>query len=182
METRELLLREGTLCAPTVGVWRSTVRGGDALPAGRVVGTLEVLGRRLALIVPAGVRGVALPVRAGPSPVEYGEVLIEVGAGGAVEHVEEVIGPAEVPGGLAVTAPIDGIFYRRPAPDQPNFVEVGAVVTQGVTVGLMEVMKTFHPVTYGGPGLPDPARVVAIPPRDQQEMAAGDVLLVVESV
>jgi len=87
---------------------------------------------------------------------------------------------ASVDGGLAVRAPIDGIFYRRPSPDQPNFVEVGAVLKAGVTVGLLEVMKTFNPVTYGGSGLPASARVVSVPAADQQEVAAGDVLLVIE--
>lgn len=186
METRALLERTGdegaTLCAPTVGIWRVAVGVGDAMPAGRVLGTLEVLGRRIALAVPPGVRGVARPIGGtGPRPVEYGEALIEVGEAVGLEDVEDTAATAAATeGGFAVRAPIDGIFYRRPSPDQPNFLEVGATVTAGTTVGLLEVMKTFHPVTYGGPGLPDPARVVAVPAKDQQELASGDVLIVVE--
>jgi biotin carboxyl carrier protein len=186
VETRELLLVKtdagDVLAAPTVGVWRGSRVAGDALPAGRSVGTLEVLGRRIALVVPPGVRGVAkAPGGRAPRPVEYGETLLEVGAAVGLEDVEDVArAAASVDGGLAVRAPIDGIFYRRPSPDQPNFVEVGAVLKAGVTVGLLEVMKTFNPVTYGGSGLPASARVVAVPAADQQEVAAGDVLLVIE--
>ncbi len=186
METRELLLRStddgDVLCAPTVGVWRVAVASGDAMPAGRTLGTLEILGRRVALAVPSGVRGTARPVGPpGPRPVEYGEAIVEVGGAVGFEEADATDdGPASVQGGVPVRAPIDGIFYRRPSPDQPNFVEVGATVSAGSTLGLLEVMKTFHPVVYGGPGLPDPARVVALPAGDQQEMASGDVLVIVE--
>lgn len=46
----------------------------------------------------------------------------------------------------AITAPVLGIFYRAAKPDQPPLVEVGAHVEAGQTVGVIEVMKTFHEV------------------------------------
>lgn len=46
-----------------------------------------------------------------------------------------------------VKAPVLGVFYRRPAPDQPIFVDEGGAVAAGQTIGLIEVMKTFHEVT-----------------------------------
>jgi antagonist of KipI len=46
-----------------------------------------------------------------------------------------------------IAAPVLGIFYRAAKPDQPPLVEVGARVAAGQTVGLIEVMKTFHEVT-----------------------------------
>ena len=184
MESRELLERDGVLCSPSVGIWRVGVAYGDGIPAGRCLGTLEILGRRVALVVPVGVRGVAVPVQpGGPRAVEYGQPLVEVGAATGLADDPDApgaAGPARTEGGIAVTAPIDGIFYARPAPDLPDFVTVGAVLRLGATVGLLEVMKTFHPVAYGGSGLPDPARVVAIRAKDQQEVASGDVLIVVE--
>ena len=45
-----------------------------------------------------------------------------------------------------IQAPIPGIFYRRPAPDQPAFKNDGDAIARGDTVGLIEVMKTFTPV------------------------------------
>jgi acetyl-CoA carboxylase biotin carboxyl carrier protein len=42
---------------------------------------------------------------------------------------------------------------------------------------LLEVMKTFHRVTYGGPGLPDTARVVRVLIADGDDVNAGDPLL-----
>ncbi|GAA3358302.1 MULTISPECIES: acetyl-CoA carboxylase [Saccharopolyspora] len=45
-----------------------------------------------------------------------------------------------------VNAALPGVFYRRPAPDQEPFVEVGAMVQEGQTIALIEVMKTFSEV------------------------------------
>ncbi|SFW73185.1 acetyl-CoA carboxylase [Amycolatopsis australiensis] len=45
-----------------------------------------------------------------------------------------------------VVSPIPGVFYRRPEPDSPEYVTAGQQVAAGDTVGLVEVMKSFHPV------------------------------------
>jgi acetyl-CoA carboxylase carboxyltransferase component/biotin carboxyl carrier protein len=79
--------------------------------------------------------------------------------------------------GLAVRAPSSGRYWARPAPDKPPFVSVGDLVTAGQTVCLLEVMKTFHRVTYGGPGLPERARVTAVRPQDGDDLTAEQVIL-----
>ena len=45
--------------------------------------------------------------------------------------------------GTQIRAPMVGSFYRRPSPDQPPFVEVGARVTAGDPLCLIEVMKLY---------------------------------------
>ena len=47
---------------------------------------------------------------------------------------------------LAVTAPLTGIFYRSASPQAPPFVQVGAAVSVGDVVGLIEAMKLFNEV------------------------------------
>ncbi|MCE8013962.1 biotin carboxyl carrier domain-containing protein [Halomonas daqingensis] len=42
-----------------------------------------------------------------------------------------------------IQAPFPGVFYRRPAPDKPVFVEEGQRVEVGTVIGLIEVMKQF---------------------------------------
>ena len=87
---------------------------------------------------------------------------------------------ADLPvGARAVVAPTDGVFYRRAAPGAPAFVELGQTVRTGQALGLVEVMKTFNQVLYGGPDLPDVATVVEIRAEDGQEIRAGQVLLLV---
>lgn len=47
---------------------------------------------------------------------------------------------------------LPGTFYRRPAPDQPPYVEEGAQVKEGDVIGLVEVMKTFTEVKSDATG------------------------------
>lgn len=48
-----------------------------------------------------------------------------------------------------IVCPMMGIFHRRPSPDAPPFAEEGQRVGQDTTIGLVEVMKSFFPVTAG---------------------------------
>lgn len=45
-----------------------------------------------------------------------------------------------------ILSPIPGVFYRRPSPDQEEYVKPGDKVKAGDTIGLVEVMKTFHEI------------------------------------
>jgi len=45
-----------------------------------------------------------------------------------------------------VRAQMPGTFYRRPDPESDFYVEEGDSVSAGDTVGLIEVMKSFHEV------------------------------------
>ena len=44
---------------------------------------------------------------------------------------------------VAVKAPMVGTFYAAPAPTEPPFVQKGAHIEVGATLGLIEVMKVF---------------------------------------
>jgi biotin carboxyl carrier protein len=83
---------------------------------------------------------------------------------------------------ITVPAPSEGIFYRRPAPDAPSFVEVGSEVHTGTVLGLVEVMKCFNQITYGGVGLPEKGKVAKILVDDAQEVQFDEVLFLVEPV
>ena len=51
-----------------------------------------------------------------------------------------------------VLSPLPGTFYRRPAPDQPPYKEVGDRIEAGDVIGLVEVMKSFHEVKADSSG------------------------------
>lgn len=53
---------------------------------------------------------------------------------------------------FVVQSPLPGVFYRRPAPDQPVYVEEGATVTADQTIGLVEIMKQFAEIKAGAAG------------------------------
>ena len=47
---------------------------------------------------------------------------------------------------ITVKSPIIGTFYRKPAPDKPNFAEVGQSISVGDTVCVIEAMKLFNEI------------------------------------
>ena len=51
-----------------------------------------------------------------------------------------------------IRSPIPGIFYRRPSPEEDEFVQEGDTVEAGAVVGLVEVMKQFHDVVSEAAG------------------------------
>lgn len=47
---------------------------------------------------------------------------------------------------ITIKSPMIGTFYRKPAPDKPAFIEVGANVSKGDTVCVIEAMKLFNEI------------------------------------
>jgi acetyl-CoA carboxylase biotin carboxyl carrier protein len=45
-----------------------------------------------------------------------------------------------------IKSPMPGTFYRRPDPESDPFVNEGDAISPGDTVGLVEVMKSFHEI------------------------------------
>lgn len=70
-----------------------------------------------------------------------------------------------------IKSPIPGTFYRKPAPDEPAFKEVGDSVAKGDTIGLVEVMKTFHEVKADAEGT-----IAAFPLDDAEPVMAGQTI------
>lgn len=47
---------------------------------------------------------------------------------------------------VEIPSPIVGTFYRKPAPDADNFVEVGAEITVDTVVCIVEAMKVMNEI------------------------------------
>lgn len=47
---------------------------------------------------------------------------------------------------VTIKSPMIGTFYRKAAPDKPNFVEVGDEVAPGKVVCIIEAMKLFNEI------------------------------------
>jgi len=172
------------LTSPAVGWFRPAVRAGDLLNPGELLGTLEVLGRVHALVAPRH-RGLVLGELVARG-VGYGETLavIDPALGHAAGEPASTATAAarRAASGLVFTAPTSGRYYGRPAPGKPPFVVVGDEVAEGRTLCLLEVMKTFNRVTYGGPGLPPRARVAELLATDESDVDAGTPLIRFEPV
>ena len=97
-------------------------------------------------------------------------------AGGAPSGGAAGGGEAEDEDGLvSVTSPMVGTFYRRPAPDQPAFVEVGQHVEAGDTLCLIEAMKLFNEIVAEEAGV---VRTIAL--EDAAPAEFGQLLFLLE--
>ena len=76
---------------------------------------------------------------------------------------------------LEVRVPMSGIFYRKPSPDEPSYVEVGDVVKKKQVLALLESMKIFQKVKSPAVGT-----VVEILAENEQALADDDLMFVLE--
>ncbi|MGC8833262.1 MAG: acetyl-CoA carboxylase biotin carboxyl carrier protein [Armatimonadota bacterium] len=125
--------------------------------------------------------GVRLSLRTGSSAVEGASHAPEVPAAAYVPpplvdaQAEQAVPVEDESRYAAITAPMAGVFYRTPRPDEPPFVEEGDTVEVGQTVGLIEAMKVFSPVLSDVSG-----RVVLVKARNGSTVQEGEVLMLVE--
>lgn len=167
------------LLCPSVGTVLEPPADGALVRAGQPILTLDVLGRARVVVAPPEAIGTLEPLVKPEQPLGFGDPVARLRA---VEG-QSVVRAREQAAGqttLAFRSPMAGRFYGRPAPDKPAFVKVGDRVTRGQTLGLLEVMKTFHRLTYGGDDLPDEARIVAIRVRDDDDIDADAPLFDLE--
>lgn len=73
--------------------------------------------------------------------------------------------------GAEITSPMVGTFYRKPAPDAPNFVEVGTAVSEGQTLCIIEAMKVMNEIKAERSGT-----ICALVATDGNPVQYGDVL------
>lgn len=78
---------------------------------------------------------------------------------------------------LSIVSPMTGVFYRTPSPDSPPFIEVGDIVSEGQTVGMIEAMKVFSEVPAEVSG-----RVVEIVAESGKLVNSDDPLIYLEPV
>ncbi|WP_170426614.1 acetyl-CoA carboxylase biotin carboxyl carrier protein [Ruegeria arenilitoris] len=96
--------------------------------------SLNVRVSRMSQTAPAPVQ-VAVPAAA-PAPVAAPAAAAPAEAPAAQED------PASHPG--AVTSPMVGTVYMQPEPGAPAFITVGASVSEGDTLLIVEAMKTMN--------------------------------------
>jgi acetyl-CoA carboxylase biotin carboxyl carrier protein len=73
---------------------------------------------------------------------------------------------------VAIEAPMVGVFYHAPAPNEPAFVEVGSRVEAGQTIGVIEAMKVFNEINSEVEGT-----VVQIVAGNAELVEAGSTLI-----
>jgi acetyl-CoA carboxylase biotin carboxyl carrier protein len=116
--------------------------GGTRIVADRSGSTVAARPAAGAVAAPAAPAPVAAPPT--PAPAAAAPSAPAAAPAGSAAPVDASL--------VTVTAPMVGVFYRAPEPGAPAFVEIGARVEEGATMGLVEVMKMFNSVTAPASG------------------------------
>lgn len=74
-----------------------------------------------------------------------------------------------------VESPLVGTFYRKPSPDDPNFVNEGDVVKKGDTLCIVEAMKLMNEIEA-----PSDGKIVKIALTDGQVAEFGELLFLID--
>ncbi len=93
---------------------------------------------------PSADAGAALAIHEGlaPSSAQMGSSAVPALAQeGPLPSSETALGGS---GLIEITSPMVGTFYRAPAPDAPSYVELGASVSPGDTLCIIEAMKLMN--------------------------------------
>jgi biotin carboxyl carrier protein len=77
---------------------------------------------------------------------------------------------------VEVRAVMSGVFYRRPAPDQPAYVEVGDQVKKKQVLALLETMKVFQKVKSPAAGT-----ILEVAVENETPLKDGDLMFVIEA-
>ena len=76
---------------------------------------------------------------------------------------------------VEVRAPMSGVFYSKPAPDQPPYVEEGNEVKKKQVLALLETMKVFQKVKAPVNGV-----VKKIIAENETALADDDLMFIIE--
>jgi acetyl-CoA carboxylase biotin carboxyl carrier protein len=76
---------------------------------------------------------------------------------------------------IEVRAPMSGVFYRQPSPDQPPYVNVGDTVKKKQVLALLETMKVFQKVKCPANG-----RIVEIIAENESALKDDDPMFIIE--
>ena len=139
-----------------VGELKITVSKGDPIPTNSTPQPVSAAPVTSAPAAPAG-----RPVPAAPAPPQT--------------DASKIASRAAAEGLLTITAPLLGTFYVAPEPGAPPFTQVGALVTEDTTVGLIEVMKVFNSVRSGVRGT-----VVEVVAQNGQFVEYGQTLFLIK--
>lgn len=77
---------------------------------------------------------------------------------------------------VEVRTPMSGIFYRKAAPDQPPYVEVGDTVKKKQVIALLETMKVFQKVKSPANG-----KILEIAAENETPLKDDDLMFVIET-
>ena len=124
--------------------------------------------------------------------VTQGEESVKISRGGSFARVDNIVSQAPISAsqasvqneeiveekkieGNAVTSPIVGTFYRKPAPDKDPFIKVGDSVEAGDVLCIIEAMKMMNEIKSDYSGV-----IQSIEVEDGQPVEFGQSIIIIK--
>lgn len=76
---------------------------------------------------------------------------------------------------IKILSPLPGIFYRKPSPNDKEYVKEGDKVKKGTVLGLIEVMKQYNELESDVDG-----QLISFEVQDAQEVAIGEPIATIQ--
>ena len=184
----ELKESQYSILSPGVGYYSLCPPNGTVLIGGSNVGKLRILNTVYNLHIPDNVYGLVKKDKKMDivTRVEYGQELFFLNPEKTLldsekQHIVEASHDSGIQEeGFIISAFTDGIFYRKPSPDAPSYVEEGDIIKKGKTLGLIEVMKCFNHVIFKGTDTSESGKILKIYIQDSEEVKSGQPLFLIE--
>ena len=179
---------EISVLSPSVGLFSLAQEPGAYLSSNALIGKLKILNTNYHLYLPSDVCGCVIIEndRDKIIPVGYKQELCRL----STENMQSIDKTAkaytkanhqqDTDEGFLIRASTTGIFYRKPSPEVPPYVEEGQQIEKGKVLGLIEVMKTFNHIVFQGTNKSEMGIIKKILVADAQEVKLGDGLFVIE--
>jgi len=174
--------------SPAVGVFRQQVLVGETLVPGSRIGRLQILGRWWPVELAHDAQGMVSEscLNSSVEAVEYDQPLLRLTAVGKA-MAQQPSGAATTSDGdggdsFVVPAPTHGMLYLRPSPQAQAYVSLGQTIEPGAILALIEVMKSFSPITFTQTEGVLRAEVVGIEVEDASEVTPHQPLFVLRPV
>ena len=127
------------------------------------------------LIVRRGEAGGDVPVNLGATKAVAPRPTAENASAKTVAQPSSAASAAPSETAVPLNAPLSGVIYRSPAPEEPPFVEIGTDVGAEDAVCIIDVMKVMNLIKA-----PVAGKIVRIDVENEQLVTKGDVVLWVE--
>lgn len=155
--------------SPGVGRARMLVTRGQRVVPGQALAEFSQLGRTFTLVTSEHGQVVSVKDHEREVAVAYDEEILSLDQSAEIHASSSSTVLTKKDSGEFVKAPMDGCFYLQASPNDPPFVQLGAIISKGQTLGLIEVMKCFYPIVYEG----NAAKIVEIRVKNGVAVTSG---------
>lgn len=176
------------ILSPAVGLYSPMTSNGSILIGGAFIGYFKILNSIYHLHIPDNCYGSVI-LNSNLDKVfrvEFGQELLRLNPQKELEqiekqHIAQVSDEHSIQQdeGFVITAFTDGIYYRRPSPDSPPYIDIGDKIEKGKTLGLIEVMKSFNHIIFKGTDSSDTGVILKIYVDDSAEVKSGQPLILI---